>query len=82
LYLGLRNYTTNLLRHGFDESDVAAGGSDRLLDSVVPQGSPEAIAAVLQAHLDAGADHVAVQTLGEPGIPARSWGAVAQALHR
>jgi probable F420-dependent oxidoreductase len=82
LYLGLRNYTTNLLRHEFDESDVAAGGSDRLLDSVVPQGSPEAIAAVLQAHLDAGADHVAVQTLGEPGIPARSWGAVAQALHR
>jgi probable F420-dependent oxidoreductase len=82
LYLGLGNYTTNLLRHGFDENDLAAGGSDRLIDSVVPQGSPAEIAAVLQAHLDAGADHVAVQAFGEPGIPARSWGAVAQALQR
>jgi probable F420-dependent oxidoreductase len=82
MYLGLGNYTANLLRHGFDESDVAAGGSDRLLDSVVPQGSPAKIAAVLQAHLDAGANHVAVQTLGEPGIPARSWAAVAEALQK
>jgi probable F420-dependent oxidoreductase len=82
LYLGLGNYTKNLLQHGFDESDVASGGSGRLLDSVVPQGSAAEIAAVLQAHLDAGADHVAVQTLGEPGIPARSWAAVAQALRQ
>jgi probable F420-dependent oxidoreductase len=82
LYLGLENYTKNLLQHGFDESDVASGGSGRLLDSVVPQGSAAEIAAVLQAHLDAGADHVAVQTLGEPGIPARSWAAVAQALRQ
>jgi probable F420-dependent oxidoreductase len=80
LYLGLGNYTSNLLRHGFDEADVAEGGSDRLLDAVVPQGSAAQIAAVVQAHLDAGADHVAVQTLGDPGIPARSWGAIAQAL--
>jgi probable F420-dependent oxidoreductase len=80
LYLGLGNYTANLLRHGFDESDIAAGGSDRLLDAVVPQGSAAEVAAVLRAHLDAGADHVAVQALGEPGIPARSWAAVAQAL--
>lgn len=82
LYLGLRNYATNLLRHGFDEADVAEGGSDRLLDAVVPQGTPDEVAGVLHAHLDAGADHVAVQTLGEPGIPAGSWAAVAQAFTR
>jgi probable F420-dependent oxidoreductase len=80
MYLGLQNYARNLLRHGFDESDLADGGSDRLLDSVVPQGSAAEIATVLQAHLDAGANHVAVQALGEPGIPARSWGAIAEAM--
>jgi probable F420-dependent oxidoreductase len=81
-YLGLGNYTSNLLRHGFDESDLRDGGSDRLIDSVVLHGSAEEIAAVLQAHLDAGANHVAVQTLGEAGIHARSWEAIARALHR
>jgi probable F420-dependent oxidoreductase len=81
MYLGLGNYTANLLRHGFDESDLRDGGSDRLIDSVVLHGSAEEIAAVLQAHLDAGANHVAVQTLGEPGIHARSWEAIARALH-
>jgi hypothetical protein len=47
---------------------------------VVPQGSAAEVAAVVQAHLDAGADHVAVQTLGEPGIPAQAWAGVANAL--
>jgi probable F420-dependent oxidoreductase len=80
MYLGLRNYTDNLLRHGFDEADLADGGSDRLLDAVVPQGSAADIAVMVRAHLDAGASHVAVQTLGEPGVPTASWGAVAAAL--
>jgi probable F420-dependent oxidoreductase len=79
-YLGLRNYASNLLRHGFDSEDLADGGSDRLIDAVVPHGSPAKVAASVRAHLDAGADHVAVQTLGEPGIPAHSWTAVANAL--
>src|SRR3954454_21318840 len=39
LYLGLRNYTRNLLGFGFAEDDFADGGSDRLLDAIVPQGS-------------------------------------------
>ena len=38
-------------------------GSDRLLDAVVAYGTPEAIAARLNEHLDAGADHVPVQVL-------------------
>jgi probable F420-dependent oxidoreductase len=63
-YLGLRNYVNNLLRHGYTEADVADGGSDRLIDDLVLHGSPETIAKGLQSHVDAGADHVAVQVLG------------------
>jgi probable F420-dependent oxidoreductase len=63
LYLGLRNYTKNLLDFGFTEEDIAGGGSDRLIDAVVPQGSAERIAEAVRAHLDAGADHVCIQVL-------------------
>jgi hypothetical protein len=80
LYLVLRNYTRNLLDFGFAEDDFAGGGSDRLLDAIVPQGSAEQIAEVVRAHLDAGADHVCVQPLGEAGIPRASWTALADAL--
>jgi probable F420-dependent oxidoreductase len=80
LYLGLRNYTQSLLNVGFTERDLADGGSDRLIDAVVPHGRAEQIAEVVQAHLDAGADHVCVQPLGEEGIPRESWTALAKAL--
>nr|WP_211771837.1 LLM class F420-dependent oxidoreductase [Kutzneria sp. CA-103260] len=66
-YLRRSNYVNNLLRHGYDESDVAGGGSDRLIDGLVPHGTPETVAAALAGHLDAGADHVAVQVLPRPG---------------
>jgi probable F420-dependent oxidoreductase len=80
LYLGLRNYTQALLRFGFTERDIADGGSDRLIDAVIPQGSAEQIAEVVQAHLDAGADHVCLNPQGEEGIPRESWTALAKAL--
>ena len=80
LYLGLRNYTRNLLRIGFTEADIAGGGSDRLIDAVIPQGAPERIAEVVHAHLGAGADHVCLQPLGEEGIPRASWTALAKVL--
>jgi probable F420-dependent oxidoreductase len=80
LYLSLRNYTNNLLDFGFTERDIADGGSDRLIDAIVPQGSAGQIAEVVHAHLEAGADHVCVQPLGEPGIPRASWMALAAAL--
>jgi probable F420-dependent oxidoreductase len=80
LYLGLSNYTRPLLDWGFTESDLADGGSDRLIDAVIPQGSPERIAEAVRAHLDAGADHVCLQPLGEEGIPRESWTALAKAL--
>jgi probable F420-dependent oxidoreductase len=80
LYLGLRNYTRNLLRIGFTEADIAGGGSDRLIDAVIPQGAPERIAEVVHAQLEAGADHVCLQPLGEEGIPRASWTALAEVL--
>jgi probable F420-dependent oxidoreductase len=79
-YLGLTNYRRALLESGYGLDDLAGGGSDRLLDAVVPQGSPEQIAEVVRAHLDAGADHVSVQALGEEGIPHGSWTALAKVL--
>lgn len=63
-YLGLSNYVSNWLRLGFTEADVRKPGSDRLIDAVVAYGTPEAIAGRLREHLDAGADHVAIQVLG------------------
>ncbi len=81
LYLGLRNYTSNLLRFGFTESDFADGGSDRLIDAIVPHGSAEEIAAVAQAHFDAGADHVCFQPVGVRGIPREQWRALSAACH-
>jgi probable F420-dependent oxidoreductase len=79
-YLGLRNYTSNLLRFGFTEADIADGGSDRLIDAVIPHGSPEAIAEAVQAHYDAGADHVCVQPLGHGPAPIDDYRALAAAL--
>jgi probable F420-dependent oxidoreductase len=77
IYLGLSNYTNNLRRFGFGDEDIGEGGSDRLIDAVVPQGSAEEIAVVARAHLDAGADHVALQPVGKPGIPSEEWRALA-----
>lgn len=81
LYLGLTNYTRNLRRFGFDDSDFADRGSQRLLDAVVPRGSAEEIAAVARAHLAAGADHVCLQPVGVTGVPAAEWTALAAALN-
>ncbi|MBW0014988.1 LLM class F420-dependent oxidoreductase [Mycobacterium sp.] len=64
-YLGLSNYVNNWLRLGFTHDDVSKPGSDRLIDAIVAHGTPEAVARRLNEHLDAGADHVAVQVLDE-----------------
>ena len=66
VYLNLQNYLNSWKRLGFTDDDVAKPGSDRLVDAVVAYGTPEAIAARLTQHLDAGADHVPVQVLTSP----------------
>jgi probable F420-dependent oxidoreductase len=62
-YLALPNYTNNLRRFGWTEEDFAAGGSDRLVDALIPWGTPEKVAAGLEKHYQAGADEVAIQVL-------------------
>jgi probable F420-dependent oxidoreductase len=80
-YLGLRNYVANLRTLGFTEADVADGGSDRLVDALVTQGDAAAVAARLDEHLAAGADHVCLQVLGAEGEdPLPALRGVAQAL--
>ena len=65
LYLGLPNYTNNLLRLGFEQSDIDGGPSDRLVDAIVAWGTPEQITSRIAEHFDAGADHVCVQVLAD-----------------
>jgi probable F420-dependent oxidoreductase len=66
LYLGLANYLNNFKRLGFTDEELAKPGSDRFIDAVVAHGTPDAIAARLEQHLAAGADHVPVQVLTGP----------------
>jgi probable F420-dependent oxidoreductase len=80
MYLTLSNYTNNLLRHGFTESDIADGGSDHLIDTLIPHGEPEHIAQAVHEHLDAGADHVCLQVVEFPGVPRDQWTELARAL--
>jgi probable F420-dependent oxidoreductase len=75
-YLSLPNYTGNLRRLGYGDEDLAGTGSERLLSAVVPHG-PAAVAVALRAHLDAGADHVVVQLLGENGFDSGGLAALA-----
>jgi probable F420-dependent oxidoreductase len=77
-YLGLANYAGNLLRLGFKQHDLEDGGSDRLIDTVIPHGSAEAVADALRAHIDAGADHVCLQAVG--GDARRDYRALAAVL--
>jgi probable F420-dependent oxidoreductase len=80
LYLNRTNYTANLKRFGYTDADIEGGGSQALIDELVPQGSGEQVAAAALAHLDAGADHVCVQTVGVAGVPRAEWTEVAAAL--
>jgi probable F420-dependent oxidoreductase len=80
-YLSLRNYTSNLLRIGFTEDDIAGAGSDRLIDALVAHGDATTVAALLTEHIDAGADHVCAQVLTEGDAdPVPAMRALAQAL--
>jgi probable F420-dependent oxidoreductase len=78
IYLGLSNYRNNLLRYGFTEADLEPPGSERLLDALVLRGDLATITHGLQAHLDAGADQIAVHVLDEK--PAATFRAVAEAM--
>ncbi len=85
IYLGLPNYTNNLLGLGFTQADIdggpGGGPSDRLIDAIVVWGTVEQITARVREHLDAGADHVGVQVLAaDPDTTAQGWRILAPAL--
>ena len=66
-YIDLPNYRNNLLEFDFSTEDFENGGSDKLVDAIVAWGSEEDIRARIQAHWDAGADHVCIQPFRPDG---------------
>ncbi|MET9495681.1 TIGR03620 family F420-dependent LLM class oxidoreductase [Streptomyces sp. NPDC006552] len=82
LYLQLPNYTDNLLRLGFSESDFEGGGSVRLLGALFALGDAEQVRGRVQEYVDAGADHVALQvvTPADQGaeLPREQWRVLAE----
>jgi probable F420-dependent oxidoreductase len=81
-YLGLPNYTNNLRRLGWGDDDLGGEGSDKLVDAIVAWGDIATVVARINAHHDAGADHVSVQVLtSDPReLPMRQWRELASAL--
>ena len=82
-YLNFPNYLNNWRRLGYSEEDLA--GSDRLIDDIFLWGDRDRIAAGVQAHFDAGADHVCLQLIrGAVGrdmsMPIDGWRALAKML--
>lgn len=80
-YLNLPNYTNNLRTLGYGDDDIDGGGSDRLIDAVIPWGDVVPIAARVREHLDAGADHVCIQVVaGRDRFPLAQYRELAPAL--
>jgi probable F420-dependent oxidoreductase len=65
-YRSLPNYRTNWHRLGIAEADIEAM-SDKFIDALFAWGTAEQIAARVNAHLDAGADHVCMQVIAPQG---------------
>ncbi|WP_226950025.1 LLM class F420-dependent oxidoreductase [Rhodococcus rhodochrous] len=62
-YLALPNYSNNLRRLGYTDEDLADGGSDALMDVLIPWGDLDSVVAGIEKHYAAGADEVAIQVL-------------------
>jgi probable F420-dependent oxidoreductase len=77
-YLAMPNYTRNMQRGGFEPTDFEAGGSDRLIDALYAWGETRVIADRVEAHLGAGADHVAVEVIGDVDDQIVGWRVVAE----
>jgi probable F420-dependent oxidoreductase len=63
-YFSLTNYIRSWKRLGFTDADVTRPASDKFIDAVVAHGAPEEVAMRLDEYLQAGANHVAILTLG------------------
>ncbi len=60
IYMPLPAYQKEWRNWGFEESDWAGGGSDRLIDMIVAWGDESAIRDRIAEYEDAGASHIAV----------------------
>lgn len=80
-YLQRVNYRNNLLSLGYSEDEMINGGSDRLIDDLVLQGTAARVAERLEGgHHAAGADHVAIQLLADGAPTVASYRELAHAL--
>lgn len=66
--LAVGGYASNMRRMGFGDDDITAM-SDKLVDAIATVGDADAILAGARAHLDAGADHVALSVYSEGDQP-------------
>ena len=75
-HLQLPNYRNSWVRQGFSEEDFDDGGSASFLDAIVSWGTADSIRAHIQAHFDAGADHVCLEVVNprDPAVP--DWDAI------
>ncbi|MFG1869898.1 TIGR03620 family F420-dependent LLM class oxidoreductase [Micromonospora arborensis] len=82
-FIGFPAYRSNLARLGYGEEDLIPGGSDRLIDALVAWGDLDDVADRIQAHLDAGADHVTLHVLRPDAgtdLPRQQWRELATLL--
>jgi probable F420-dependent oxidoreductase len=81
IYLNSPYNIAKFRRLGYSEEEIAGGG-DRIVDDLVFWGDLDTIVEKLHAHVEAGADHVAVQVIGiEPGESATPyWRMLSEAL--
>jgi probable F420-dependent oxidoreductase len=71
LYLGLPNYLNMWRDYGYTDADFEHGGSDRLIDAMLAWGDEKTVWSRVQAHLDAGANHVPLVPINadNPSLP-------------
>ncbi|MET7657096.1 MULTISPECIES: TIGR03620 family F420-dependent LLM class oxidoreductase [unclassified Streptomyces] len=81
IYLNSPYNVAKFRRLGYTQEEIASG-SDRIVDDLVFWGDLDTIVDKLRAHVEAGADHVAVQVIGiEPGRSAMPyWRMLGEAL--
>ena len=66
-YMTMPNYCNHWLASGFTQADLDNGGSDRFVDAMINWGDAAALKTKLRAHLDAGANQIAIQPVHADG---------------
>jgi probable F420-dependent oxidoreductase len=75
MYARLPNYRNNWIRIGFTEDEIEQR-ANRFVDHVIVWGDEDRLRAGIQAHYDAGADHVCVQPVSTEGPLVLDWNAL------